>query len=160
MGRKRKVLKSNYSSLGKISFKDILCSKCGVKKVKVSAEAIGGKCWLCCQKMVGPPIQLIKANEQINHKQRKQRGWQFMKVYVDLEGNVYHKGVEQPKLKGTLSSTPKKEYKKKTIREKIDAEEKQRKKLITRYKKAQEEKDKKSGKVKLKRGRKPKNFIE
>jgi hypothetical protein len=41
------------------------------------------------------------------------RGWQFMKVYVDAEGNVYHKGTLQPKLKGTLpitviDNTPKK----------------------------------------------------
>jgi hypothetical protein len=41
------------------------------------------------------------------------RGWQFMKVYVDTEGNVYHKGVVQPNLKGTLpitviDNTPKK----------------------------------------------------
>ena len=33
------------------------------------------------------------------------RGWQFMKEFVDRNGNVYHKGVEQPKLKGTLPPT-------------------------------------------------------
>ena len=35
----------------------------------------------------------------------KPRGWAFMKEYVDKEGNVYHRGVEQPKLKGTLKPT-------------------------------------------------------
>lgn len=30
------------------------------------------------------------------------RGWAFMKEYVDKDGNVYHRGIEQPKLKGTL----------------------------------------------------------
>ena len=37
------------------------------------------------------------------------RGWKFMKVFVHENGTVYHKGVEQPDLKGTLPATPKKE---------------------------------------------------
>ena len=36
---------------------------------------------------------------------KKPRGWHFRDVYVDNEGNVYHKGVEKPELKGTLSPT-------------------------------------------------------
>ena len=32
-------------------------------------------------------------------------GWHFMKEFVDKSGNVFHKGVEQPKLKGTLPPT-------------------------------------------------------
>ena len=28
-----------------------------------------------------------------------------MKEFVDEQGNVYHKGIEQPKLKGTLKAT-------------------------------------------------------
>jgi hypothetical protein len=35
----------------------------------------------------------------------KPRGWQFMKEYVDAQGNVFYKGVEQPGLKGTLPAT-------------------------------------------------------
>jgi hypothetical protein len=41
------------------------------------------------------------------------RGWQFMKVFVDPQGNVFHKGKEQPKLKGTLEPTKPKPKKKK-----------------------------------------------
>jgi len=33
------------------------------------------------------------------------RGWKWMKEFVDAKGNVYHKGVEQPKLKGTRPVT-------------------------------------------------------
>ena len=33
----------------------------------------------------------------------KPKGWALRKVFVDAEGNVYHKGVEQPELKGTIS---------------------------------------------------------
>ena len=42
-------------------------------------------------------------------------GWHFMNEFVDKDGNVFHKGVEQPKLKGTLPPT-KIEQKKKTKR--------------------------------------------
>ena len=44
-------------------------------------------------------------------------GWHFMNEFVDKDGNVFHKGVEQPKLKGTLSPTkvtPKKKTKRRT----------------------------------------------
>ena len=33
------------------------------------------------------------------------RGWAFMKEFVDKDGNVYHRGKEQPKLKGKLKPT-------------------------------------------------------
>ena len=42
-------------------------------------------------------------------------GWHFMKEFVDKDGNVFHKGKEQPKLKGTLPPT-KIKAKKKTKR--------------------------------------------
>ena len=49
-----------------------------------------------------------------------------MKVFVDKIGNVFHKGKEQPKLKGTLQTTEPKPEKKKlskleksVLREKI-----------------------------------------
>ena len=32
-------------------------------------------------------------------------GWHFMNEFVDKDGNVFHKGVEQPKLKGTRPVT-------------------------------------------------------
>jgi len=43
-------------------------------------------------------------------------GWHFMKEFVDKDGNVFHKGVEQPKLKGTLPPTKVKPKKKPTKR--------------------------------------------
>ena len=36
---------------------------------------------------------------------KKPRGWHFMAEFVDSEGNVYFKGIEQPELKGSLSPT-------------------------------------------------------
>ena len=43
-------------------------------------------------------------------------GWHFMNEFVDKDGNVFHKGVEQPKLKGTLPPTKVKPPKKKAKR--------------------------------------------
>ena len=36
---------------------------------------------------------------------KKPRGWHLKYVFVDSEGNVYHKGKIQPELKNTLSKT-------------------------------------------------------
>lgn len=57
-------------------------------------------------------------------------GWHFMNEFVDKDGNVFHKGKEQPKLFGTIPSTkvqPKKKTKRRT-KEQI---------LIARHKKKQ-----------------------
>ena len=47
-------------------------------------------------------------------------GWHFMNEFVDKDGTVYHRGKEQPKLKGTLPPTkvvPKKKTKRRTQEE-------------------------------------------
>ena len=43
-------------------------------------------------------------------------GWHFMNEFVDKDGNVFHKGKEQPKLFGTLKPTKVKPPKKKVKR--------------------------------------------
>ena len=43
-------------------------------------------------------------------------GWHFMNEFVDKDGNVFHKGKEQPKLFGTLKPTKVKSPKKKAKR--------------------------------------------
>jgi len=43
-------------------------------------------------------------------------GWHWMAEFVDKDGNVFHKGKEQPKLKGTLPPTKVKPKKKPTKR--------------------------------------------
>ena len=48
-------------------------------------------------------------------------GWHFMNEFVDKDGNVFHKGKEQPELKGTLKPTKVKPIKK---RKKLSADEK------------------------------------
>ena len=48
-------------------------------------------------------------------------GWHFMNEFVDNDGRVFHKGKEQPELKGTLKPTKVKPPKK---RKKLTADEK------------------------------------
>jgi hypothetical protein len=48
-------------------------------------------------------------------------GWHFMNEFVDKDGNVFHKGKEQPELKGTLKPTKVKPRKKK---KKLSADDK------------------------------------
>ena len=105
------------------------------KPERHSYEDENGQKWLqckfCCeyQKVDDPvgyitcshcviKIDMIEYPETIQ-KQKKSSGrppgWHFMNEYVDKDGNVFYKGVEQPDLKGTLKPT---EVKPRNINEK------------------------------------------
>lgn len=84
------------------------------------------------------------------------RGWQFMKVFVDPQGNVFHKGVEQKELFGTLEPTKieKKSKKKLSKKEKEELRDKIMQQIVfTRgeIKKARWKKDIKAGQVKMRK---------
>ena len=84
---------------------------------EVSPEITAVLCWRCTHSTVPPPE--IKGGYV---SKGRMRGWQFMKEFVDKQGNVFHKGKEQPKLKGTLKPTkvnPPKKRKKLTADEKL-----------------------------------------
>ena len=126
--------------------KDIkLIKKHGFKAFKPerhSYEDGNGQKWLqckfCCeyQKVDDPvgyitcsscvmKIDMIKFPDTIM-KQKvssgRPPGWHFMNEFVDKKGNVFHKGKEQPKLKGTLKPTkvkPRKKKKKLTADQKL-----------------------------------------
>ena len=81
----------------------------------------------CCYISVADDTQSVKCYYQVHttlikmfpesvpkKKSGRPAGWHFMAEYVDTNGNVYHKGEEQPELKGTLPPT--KVTKKKTKR--------------------------------------------
>ena len=60
-------------------------------------------------------------------------GWHFMNEFVDKDGNVFHKGKEQPELKGSLKPTkvkPRKKRKKLTADEKLFKQAKEYKKKL------------------------------
>jgi hypothetical protein len=111
--------------------KKLLCSKCGQYEVEVDEEVTAVICPMCCVKM-GPAI--TPKTPQETQGPRRPKGWRFMKVFVDSEGNVFHKGEEQPDLKGTLGPTKVvKKSKFQREQEKADKE----KRLAERYEKKQ-----------------------
>ena len=72
---------------------------CGEYEV-VGDETVSVTCWSCVMRVVGPPEQpkgYVPTGRPM--------GWHFMKEFVDKDGNVFHKGKEIPKLKGTLPVT-------------------------------------------------------
>ena len=64
-------------------------------------------------------------------------GWHFMNEFVDKDGNVFHKGKEQPDLKGTLPPTkikPKKKVKRRSKEEILLARHEKKKKVLKKAK--------------------------
>tara|TARA_R110001583_G_scaffold138157_2_gene289778 strand:- start:142 stop:564 length:423 start_codon:yes stop_codon:yes gene_type:complete len=82
---------------------------CGTYE-RVDEKTIAVRCWKCVTTVIGFPTEK-KAYKPTG----RPAGWHFMNEFVDADGNVFFKGKEQPKLKGTLSPT-KVEPKKKTKR--------------------------------------------
>ena len=65
-------------------------------------------------------------------------GWHFMNEFVDKDGNVFHKGKEQPDLKGTLPPTkikPKKKANRRSKEEILLARHDKKKKVLKKAKK-------------------------
>ena len=97
------------------------------------------QCKFCCEyQKVDDPIGYITCSscvtkiDMINYPQSFQSkqykptgrpaGWHWMNEFVDKDGNVFHKGKEQPDLKGTLPPTkvkPRKKKKKLTADQKL-----------------------------------------
>lgn len=78
----------------------IECYNCGsaIKETTISAEKV--LCWQCCIDNYWDKTEVLNKKPS-----DKPRGWKFMAVYIHKDGTVYHKGVEQPDLKGTLPLT-------------------------------------------------------
>ena len=79
----------------------------------------------CCYISVADNTVAVRCSKEVNYviaqmfpeKPKKEptgrpAGWHFMNEFVDKDGTVYHKGVEQPKLFGTLPATKVKAKKK------------------------------------------------
>ena len=76
------------------------CRNCGALQPNVPAGVVVKMCFDCVREIV-EPVQLT-AQKRPGYP----KGWKFMKVFVYSDGTVYHKGIEQPELKGTLDPTP------------------------------------------------------
>ena len=109
-----------YSFVDERGQRWLQCKYCfDYKKVEPEVSAI--TCSNCVVK-----IDLIKFPDTAIKRQKpktgRPAGWHFMNEFVDKDGNVFHKGKEQPDLKGTLKPTkvkPPKKRKKLTKDEKL-----------------------------------------
>ena len=89
------------------------------------------------QRMVGIPKE-----KKSSVPTGRPAGWHFMNEFVDKDGNVFHKGVEQPKLKGTLKPTKvvaKKKAKRRTKEEILIAREADKKAALKKAVKKQKD---------------------
>ena len=76
-------------------------------------------------------------NKPTRVKTGRPAGWHFMSEFVDKDGNVFHKGKEQPDLKGTLPPTkikPKKKVNRRTKEEILLARHEKKKKVLKKAK--------------------------
>ena len=114
------------------------CNKCGRWVDNVSESTKSVTCSYCTLQAVGMPEEKTKSYKPTG----RPAGWHFMSEFVDKDGNVFHKGKEQPDLKGTLPPTKVKPRKKK---KKLSADEKLYKDLANwkKRKKAKRKQNKK-----------------
>jgi hypothetical protein len=79
-------------------YKYMECKCCGqMSPASETAYAI------TCNDCVNESLPDIELTRRV--KSDKPRGWQWMAEYVHTDGSVYHKGLEQPDLKGSLEPT-------------------------------------------------------
>ena len=113
----------------------MLCKVCQSEYVVVDDDVVSVTCSHCVQKrcLALKPIESFYSSRRI--KTGRPSGWQWMNEFVDKDGNVFHKGKEQPKLKGTLPPT---KVKPRKIKKKLSADERLFKRVREHKKKLKE----------------------
>ena len=123
MARKKKIEYHSYTE-GNVRY--MSCKVCG-RYEKVGDETTAVKCGRCTNMMM---IANFPDEDKSYKPTGRPVGWHWMTEFVDKDGNVFHRGKEQPKLKGTLKPTvvkPRKKTKRRTRNQillGIDAERK------------------------------------
>ena len=108
------------------------CKHCKSEYVSVSENIVAVTCSSCVTRITTSQMTLEDFYPSMKIKKTgRPPGWHWMTEFVDKDGNVFHKGKEQPELKGTLKPTKVKPPKK---RKKLTADEKLFKKAAS-YKK-------------------------
>ena len=99
MTRKKKI---EYHSYTEGTIRYMSCMTCGHYEV-VGESATGVRCSNCVMKTM---MNQYPQEESKSYKPTgRPAGWHWMTEFVDVDGNVFHRGKEQPKLKGTLKPT-------------------------------------------------------
>jgi len=99
MARKKKI---EYHSYTEGSVKYLVCSMCGNYE-RVGEEATAVKCSRCVNMVM--MNQYPPENKPSYKPTGRPAGWHWMNEYIDKDGNVFHRGKEVKKLKGTLKPT-------------------------------------------------------
>ena len=115
-----------------------------VKNVSTDATSVIGDKALMGRLHKMFPEEFDRVTKSTSYKPTgRPAGWHWMAEFVDKDGNVFHKGVEQPKLKGTLPPTkvkkPKKKVKRRTKDEILVAKYNEKKAILK--KEIQKQKD-------------------
>ena len=116
------------------------CKITGDPVPNVSTEA---KSVIGSRALLGNMTKMFPETEKPTYKPTgRPAGWHFMNEFVDKDGNVFHKGVEQPKLKGTLKPTKvvaKKKAKRRTKEEILIARQAEKKAALKKAVKKQKD---------------------
>ena len=126
------------------------CKHCQSEYVKVDSDVVAVTCSHCVIQRTLALMPMDKYFSKRHKKTGRPPGWQWMKEFVDKDGNVFHKGKEQPKLKGTLPPTkvkPPKKRKKLTKDQKMFQRAKAHKEKLKLKKAIKKQKDFLNGKV-------------
>ena len=132
--KKRKTTDKNgkeWISFHENGNRHMLCRHCQSVYVIVDEDTVAVSCSDCTVRRSLSLMPMDKFFKSVKPKTGRPAGWHFMNEFVDKDGNVFHKGKEQPELKGTLKPTKVKPPKK---RKKLTADEKLFKKAAA-YKK-------------------------
>ena len=109
-----------------------------VRNVSVEATSvIGSRAFIARMDKMFP-----EEKKSVRVKTGRPAGWHWMAEFVDKDGTVYHRGKEQPKLKGTLSPTevkPKKQTKRRSQEEILLAREAEKKAALKKEFKKQKD---------------------
>ena len=98
------------------------CKVCQSEYVQTGEDAVAVTCSSCVTRITTSQMTLEDFYPSMKIKKTgRPAGWHWMTEFVDKDGNVFHKGKEQPELKGTLKPTKVKPPKK---RKKLTADEK------------------------------------
>ena len=119
MSRKKK---QEYISFVEDGVRWMICKVCQSEYVEVDEDTAAITCSACVIKKTLALKPMDKFFAKQHKKTGRPAGWHWMAEFVDKDGTVFHKGKEQPDLKGTLKPTkvkPPKPRKKLTKDEKL-----------------------------------------
>ena len=118
--------KEKYASFVEGGIYHLQCKSCGNYVAVSDKDIVSTTCSMCVS-------NAIPLDDKPNYiPTGRPPGWHFMKEFVDKDGNVFHKGKEIPKLKGTLPPTEvklskKRKTKRRTKEQMLVAREKEKK---------------------------------